>query len=422
MHPSTKAVHVLIYGGDNMLGRAVNLTLPNQSLGDEGVTDSASAIHYLEMAFPKSKQNPCELQRARQENRDGSRLWGDVLHLQLDPPPDLRLMNLETAVTTTITNSDAPIKRINYHMHSNNVVAFASLSSSRHGAAADVPYVVSFANNHSMDFGRQAFEIESVPAIRNLPGHGSVVGAGLDLAEATHPAMICVRGARVCVFGFASACAGTPADWAATGNRSGVAWLPELSNESNVNIAFIECMRVVAAASSDTDLKIVSIHWGPNWAYRSPWDCQEYRRRLAHRLVDELGVSLIYGHSSHHVRGMETYKGKLILYGAGDLVNDYEGFQNPGDEFYSKLGAVFSVIISQESGDLMSLRVMPMTMDGLTVRRVSHPQDVQELAQKLHVLSARDAGGDKHAALALRLCLESQPEGVMPPGPVLVWP
>ena len=42
------------------------------------------------------------------------------------------------------------------------------------------------------------------------------------------------------------------------------------------------------------------------------------------RLVDELGVDMLYGHSSHHIRGAEVYKGKLVLYGAGDIVNDYE--------------------------------------------------------------------------------------------------
>lgn len=33
----------------------------------------------------------------------------------------------------------------------------------------------------------------------------------------------------------------------------------------------------------------------------------------------------MHGHSSHHVKGAELYKGKLIIYGAGDLINDYEG-------------------------------------------------------------------------------------------------
>ena len=35
----------------------------------------------------------------------------------------------------------------------------------------------------------------------------------------------------------------------------------------------------------------------------------------------------MHGHSSHHPRPIEVYRGKLILYGCGDLVDDYEGIQ-----------------------------------------------------------------------------------------------
>ena len=37
------------------------------------------------------------------------------------------------------------------------------------------------------------------------------------------------------------------------------------------------------------------------------------------------GVDLVHGHSSHHAKGAEVYRGKLILYGCGDLISDYEG-------------------------------------------------------------------------------------------------
>lgn len=42
-------------------------------------------------------------------------------------------------------------------------------------------------------------------------------------------------------------------------------------------------------------------------------------------MIDETNVDLIFGHSSHHFKGIETYKGKFIIYGAGDFINDYEG-------------------------------------------------------------------------------------------------
>ena len=45
-------------------------------------------------------------------------------------------------------------------------------------------------------------------------------------------------------------------------------------------------------------------------------------RRLARTLID-LGVDLVHGHSSHHIQGIELYKGKPIFYGCGDFVDDY---------------------------------------------------------------------------------------------------
>lgn len=36
-------------------------------------------------------------------------------------------------------------------------------------------------------------------------------------------------------------------------------------------------------------------------------------------------MDLIHGYSSHHRKAIEVYKDKLILYGCGDLLNDYEG-------------------------------------------------------------------------------------------------
>jgi poly-gamma-glutamate synthesis protein (capsule biosynthesis protein) len=45
---------------------------------------------------------------------------------------------------------------------------------------------------------------------------------------------------------------------------------------------------------------------------------------FAHWLVDH-GVGVGYGHSSRHPRRIEVYRGTLILYGSGDLIEDYEG-------------------------------------------------------------------------------------------------
>ena len=74
------------------------------------------------------------------------------------------------------------------------------------------------------------------------------------------------------------------------------------------------------AAKGPGDVVVVSIHWGSNWGYAVGPD----QVRFAHRLIDG-GVDLIHGHSSHHPGPVEVFGGKLVLYGCGDCINDYEG-------------------------------------------------------------------------------------------------
>ena len=51
---------------------------------------------------------------------------------------------------------------------------------------------------------------------------------------------------------------------------------------------------------------IVSLLWGSTWGY----DVQPSQVRFARRLIDA-GVDLAHGHSSHHPRPIEVYRGKL---------------------------------------------------------------------------------------------------------------
>jgi poly-gamma-glutamate capsule biosynthesis protein CapA/YwtB (metallophosphatase superfamily) len=48
---------------------------------------------------------------------------------------------------------------------------------------------------------------------------------------------------------------------------------------------------------------------------------------LGRLLIDEANVDLIFSHSFYHFKGIETYKGKFIIYGAEDFINDYEGIE-----------------------------------------------------------------------------------------------
>jgi poly-gamma-glutamate synthesis protein (capsule biosynthesis protein) len=114
------------------------------------------------------------------------------------------------------------------------------------------------------------------------------------------------------------------------------------------------------------DIVVVSIHWGGNWGYQIPPEQIDF----SHKLIDEAGVDLIHGHSSHHVKGMEVYKGKLILYGCGDFLNDYEGIG--GYEYYrDDLALMYFTDMDPSTGRLVHLQMTPTQTRRFRVNRAS---------------------------------------------------
>ena len=109
---------------------------------------------------------------------------------------------------------------------------------------------------------------------------------------------------------------------------------------------------------------LFSLHWGGNWGYAVP----PGQRAFAHALVDTAGVDIVHGHSSHHPRGIEVYRGRPILYGCGDLLNDYEGIG--GHEAYrAELGLMYFPTLERASGRLRALELVPTRIRDLRVNR-----------------------------------------------------
>jgi poly-gamma-glutamate synthesis protein (capsule biosynthesis protein) len=98
---------------------------------------------------------------------------------------------------------------------------------------------------------------------------------------------------------------------------------------------------------------VVSVHWGSNWGYGVPRE----QVRFAHALIDG-GADVVHGHSSHHPRPLEVYRDRLILYGCGDFVDDYEGISGY-EEYRDDLRLAFLVSVDADSGRLAGLRMVP---------------------------------------------------------------
>jgi Bacterial capsule synthesis protein PGA_cap len=91
-----------------------------------------------------------------------------------------------------------------------------------------------------------------------------------------------------------------------------------------------------------------------NWGY----SVDSSQVRFAHWLIDA-GIDPVYGHSSHHPRPVEVYRDKLILYGCGDLITDYEGIGLPGIPL--RVAVALLRVGRPGSGGLITLRMVPFS-------------------------------------------------------------
>jgi poly-gamma-glutamate synthesis protein (capsule biosynthesis protein) len=94
---------------------------------------------------------------------------------------------------------------------------------------------------------------------------------------------------------------------------------------------------------------------GKNWGF----DIPDEHSRFAHEVIDKAGVSIVHGHSSHHPMAMEIYRNRLILYGCGDFLNDYEGISGCA-EFLDDLTLMYFASVDLRSGDLLGLDMIPL--------------------------------------------------------------
>jgi poly-gamma-glutamate capsule biosynthesis protein CapA/YwtB (metallophosphatase superfamily) len=263
-----------------------------------------------------------------------SYVWGAALDQLERMQPDARIINLETAVTRS---NDRASKGINYRMSPENAECLA---------AAKIDCCV-LANNHVLDWGRAGL-LETLTTLQQL--NVKATGAGRNDREARAPAVLNLAKARLLIFSFGSTSSGIPLEWAATSDAPGINLLPDLRGASALEVA-----DQVMARRRPGDLVVVSIHWGSNWGYHVP----DQQAILARALIDKAGVSIVHGHSSHHPRAIEIYRDRLILYGCGDFLNDYEGI--PGYERYrDDLALMYFADLDPASGCLHALKLVPL--------------------------------------------------------------
>lgn len=285
-----------------------------------------------------------------------SYVWGDAIAELERVAPQAGIVNLETSITTS---EDYDRKGINYRMHPANTPCLTP-------AKLDCCVL---ANNHVLDWGEAGLN-ETLDALHD--SRIKTAGAGRNLKEALAPAVIQCGESRVLVFAFGMTDSGVPRNWEATDKKPGVALL---SGPLETRVAQIA--ERVRALRRPGDIAVLSIHWGSNWGYEIPPD----HRMMAHELIDEAAVDVVHGHSSHHPKPIEVYNGKLILYGCGDFVNDYEGIAGY-EEFRDDLVLMYFASVDSTSGRLQHLTMTPFKIQRFRLTRAGR-QDAEWLRDTL---------------------------------------
>lgn len=290
--------------------------------------------------------------------------WGNTLPLLHSA--DLNILNLETSATTHPMKW--PDKVFNYRMHPENIAAIQ---------AARINYA-GLANNHTLDFCEPGL-LETVRTVKKAGI--AFAGAGETREEATRPAILKLPSSdqdqdhEIHIW----AASDHPRDWARVPNFHFIDYTQKTRDR----------LKELITTSTPTApaLKVFSVHWGPNYS----WQPAREIRDLAHFLIDSCGVDIIHGHSSHHVQGVERYKGKLIIYGCGDFVDDYA--LTP--EYRNDISGIWQVTVEETAGRdggrglrLKRLDLYPTKIDRFTAKRLTGDEpDSDWVRQRIKTLS-----------------------------------
>lgn len=165
--------------------------------------------------------------------------------------------------------------------------------------------VLSPANNHALDYGREAL----ADSLKRLVAAGlAPVGAGQE-AQAFAPAIKTIKGTRIAFFAYTDL---GPKSWLAGKDEIGVA----LVSENNLERVKAD----IKLAKELADIVVVSFHSGEEYQAEPT----ESQITFSRAFIDA-GADIVVNHHSHIIQGSEKYHAGDIFYGLGNFVFD-QGF------------------------------------------------------------------------------------------------
>ena len=246
---------------------------------------------------------------------------------------DIRITNLECVVATQGSAGD---KMFTFRAHPRVIPVLK-----RHFDA------VTLANNHSGDFGPEAF----AEMLGLLQSAGlAQVGGGMNLRQAHAPLVFERKGLRIAVLSYNEF---QPRSFEANHNVPGTAW-----SEDERVVADIRAARRVHRA----DLVIPIMHWG--WENEPVANARQ--RQLARRMV-RAGADAVIGGHPHVTQDIERYRGKPIVYSVGNFV------MKETDNANQRIGWVLRLDLDRRGVAAFSTRVARIDMVGIPTLDTATP-------------------------------------------------
>ena len=317
--------------GDVMTGRGIDQILPHPGEPHLYEPYMRSALGYVQLAEQANGPIPRPV--------DFAYIWGDALAELERVRPHARIINLETSVTAA---EDAwPDKGIHYRMHPANV-PLPDRRAHRLLRAREQP--------------------------RARLGHRGLRGDAGDAARRGHPhrrrgprrrrgrgARRCIEragpGPRAASSRSATDSSGVPRDWAARAGPRGREFPARPLRARRADAVARRSRRRRSGPATSSSPRSTGAATGAT-AFR------RRSARFAHAAHRRGGVDVVHGHSSHHPKGIEVYRERLILYGCGDFLNDYEGIRGH-EAFRADLALMYFPTLDPASGRLMRFALTP---------------------------------------------------------------
>ena len=238
---------------------------------------------------------------------------------------DIRIANLECVVATT---GSAGSKNYTFRAHPRVLPVLR-----RHLDG------VTLANNHSGDYGREAFA-----QMLGLLGQAGLAqaGGGMNLAQAHTPWLVERHGLRVAILSYNEF---MPRSFEADHDAPGIAW-----SEDEQVVDDIRRARSVHKA----DLVIPFMHWG----WENERVANDRQRQLARKMIDAGADAVIGGHP-HVTQDIEHYQGKPIVYSVGNFV------MKETDNEFQRQAWVLRMDFDRQGAQRLQTHAVRIGMDGI---------------------------------------------------------